>query len=328
MKDNLDPSIPLPDPRSDRPVTLGHRIEYALMRALFAFFHLLGLDAASALAGQFMRVVGPRIRPISRRGEDNLRLVFPEWSEAQIRQAIADVWENLGRTAAEYAHLEKLTTRGPDPRITVQGVEDILHVFDDPGRAVFVSGHFANWEVSGIAAHELELKFGLIYRSLNNPLVDGYILEKRARVTTRRQIPKGPAGARPMIDLLKEGLSIAILADQKLNSGGVSVPFLGHMAMTAPVAARISLRFGLPVIITSTERTNGAHFRVTTHPPIDFTPSGDFAADIKTLTTRINEALERDIRARPGQWLWFHRRWPKNTMAEASSARHSLQTPS
>lgn len=311
MTANQDPAIALPARRSNRPVTIGHRIEFAFVVAMLALFRLLPVDAASAMSGAVLRHVGPLLRPISKRGEDNLRLIFPDWPEEKIRNTIADVWENLGRTAAEYAHLDKFSTKGDDPRIIADGVDDILHVFDDPGRAVFVSGHFANWEISGITANQLGLKFGVIYRSLNNPLVDELIIKKRGKVTTRRQIPKGAAGARPLVDLLKDDCSIAFLADQKLNAGGIRVPFMGHMAMTAPAAARLAVRFKLPVIPISTDRLNGARFRVTTHPPIEFEPSGDLLKDVEALTIKINEALERDIRGRPGQWLWLHRRWPK-----------------
>ena len=311
MVNNQDPSIELPQRRSNRPVTIGHRIEYLFIVSVMAFFRLLPVDAASAFSGAVLRMIGPLLRPISKRGEDNLRLIFPDWTNEKIRSTIADVWENMGRTAAEYAHLDKFSVNGDNPRIIAAGVDDILHVFDNPGRAVFVSGHFANWEISGMMANQLGMKFGVIYRSLNNPLVDELIIKKRAAVTTRRQIPKGPAGARPLVDLLKEDSCIAFLADQKLNSGGINVPFMGHMAMTAPAAARIAVRFKLPVIPISTERLNGARFRVTTHPPIAFTASGDLLADVEALTIKINETLERDIRARPGQWLWLHRRWPK-----------------
>ena len=311
MTVNQDPAIELPERRSNRPVTIGHRIEFACLITILGLFRLFPVDVASAMSGRALRVIGPLLRPISKRGEENLRLIFPDWSEFQIRQTIADVWENLGRTAAEYAHLDKFSVDGENPRIIAVGVDDILHVFDNPGRAVFVSGHFANWEISGITANQLGLKFGVIYRSLNNPLVDELIIAQRAKTTTRRQIPKGPAGARPLIDLLKDDCSVAFLADQKMNAGGIRVPFMGRMAMTAPAAARLAVRFNLPVIPISTERLNGARFRVTTHPPIAFEPTGELPKDVETLTIKINEALENDIRARPGQWLWFHRRWPK-----------------
>lgn len=331
MSDNLDPSIALPERRANRPVTAGHRIEYGLMRVFLRFFRLLGVDRASAFSGRALRFIGPKLRSISRRGENNLRLIYPDWSDEKVRAVIADVWENLGRTAAEYAHLDRFHVDGEAPRIISEGVENILPVFDDPGRAVFVSGHFANWEISGITANQLGLRFGVIYRALNNPLVDDFMIAKRARVTTRRQIPKGLAGARPMIDLLKEDISLAFLSDQKLNTGGIEVPFMGRPAMTAPAAARIALRFGLPIIPISTERLDGARFKVTTHRPIPFEPSGDLPADVAALTILINEALEKDIHARPGQWLWFHRRWtmkaPARTDPAPTAPRDERQSP-
>lgn len=302
----------LPEARSNRPVRLSHRIEYAAARAILGLSSLLGLDRASALYGSALGAIGPRLRSISRRGEDNLRLIYPDWDDQKIRSVIKEVWTNLGRVGAEYPHLEKISTRGDAPRITVSGVEDMMAAYERAGRAVFVTGHFANWEVAGITAHELGLPFGVVYRALNNPLLDAWIIRKRGAVMTRRQIPKGAAGARAMIDLLKDGASIAFLADQKLNTGGIRVPFMGYEAMTAPAAARIAVRFSLPVIPITVARADGARFHVTVRPPIDFAPQGDLAADVERLTILINKALERDVRARPGDWLWLHRRWGEN----------------
>ncbi len=310
-----DPDYPLPERRSNRPITLAHRIEYALVVAMLRFFRLLGLDRASALSGRFSRFIGPKLRSLTKRGEDNLRRVFPDWSEEKISETLKEVYENLGRTGAEYAHLDKLSNFGDDPRIVCEGVDRITHIWNPggPARAIFVTGHFANWEVTGINARELGLKFGVIYRALNNPLVDEMIIKKRGDAATRRQIPKGMAGARPLIDLLKDGYSVAILADQKLNTGGIPVPFMGRMAMTAPAAARLAVRFNLPVVPISNERLDGAYFKVTVNDPIPFERTGDLVADVEALTIKINEFLERDIRARPGQWLWLHRRWPKES---------------
>jgi Kdo2-lipid IVA lauroyltransferase/acyltransferase len=310
--DAPDPSqYPLPERRSNRPVTFAHRVQFVVFSILMGFFRLLGIDRASALCGRTMRFVGPKIRPLSRRGEDNLRMIFPDWPEEKIHATITDVWENLGRTAAEYAHLDRLHIDGDNPRIVCADAEKVAKVFETHSRMVFVTGHFANWEVTGITAKQMNVPFGVVYRALDNPLIDEVIINKRAAVATRRQIPKGMAGARPMIDLLKDNYSIAFLADQKLNTGGINVPFMGRMAMTAPAAARLAVRLNLPVIPISNERLNGAYFKVTNHDPIAFEPTGDLPADVEALTIKINEFLERDIRARPEQWLWLHRRWGK-----------------
>lgn len=314
-----DPAeTPLPARRSNRPITALHVLEFALLWSILALFRIIGVDAASALAGGFMRTIGPAIGPVSKRGDDNLKAVFPELSKAERARILAGVWENLGRTVAEFAHLDKFDINSADGRIELVGAELIRPLQEGGGPAIFASGHFANWELMAIALRQANIRAAVIYRAANNPLVDEMIIKARARVMSRVQIPKGKRGGRQVIDALKDGRSLAILVDQKLNDG-ISVPFLGREAMTAPAAARLALKFGAPIITGSVERLNGARFRLTVHPPIEFTPTGDSSQDVRALTILLNERIERDIRARPDQWLWLHRRWAAPNAAKKRS---------
>lgn len=308
-----DEEIDLPAPRSNRPVTIANRLEYMLALALGAFFRLVGVDAASAIAGGFTRLVGPMIAPISNRARVNIGIAFPDLPREQADAIIRDVWENLGRTTAEFAHLSTFDPDAPDGRVEIIG-RDRLEAIAKNGRpAIFISGHFANWEVGSIVLHALGVDYGVIYRAASNPLIDGLIIKERARVMSRRQIPKGKRGGRDMIEALRAGASLALLVDQKLTSGGIPSPFFGKDAMTAPAAARLSLKYGAPLAPIEIERTGGARFRVTIGAPLAFTPTADINRDTQALTDLINKELERMIRARPGQWLWLHRRWPKET---------------
>ena len=303
--------IALPAARADRQVTFANRAEYALALILGAFFRLVGVDAASAIAGKFTRAVGPMIGPIQNRGRVNLNIAFPDMPETQKRAILCESWENLGRTAAEFAHLEKFDPDAAPSRVDVAGCEKFEAIAQGGAPAIFISGHFANWEVGSIVMHALGVDYGVIYRAANNPLIDGLIIRERARVMSRRQIPKGKRGGRDMIEALKTGASLALLVDQKLNTGGVPSPFFGKAAMTAPAAARLSLKYSAPLIPIEIERIDGARFRVTAHEAIAFSPSGDLNADTQMLTDAINREIEKLIRKRPGQWLWLHRRWGK-----------------
>ncbi len=100
-----------------------------------------------------------------------------------------------------------------------------------------------------------------------------------------------------------------MLVDQKQNDG-IPVPFFGRDAMTAPAIGRLALRFNCPVVPIRTERLDGARFRFTVLPPIELAPTGDGAFDVAAAMARINALIEEWVRARPGQWLWLHRRWP------------------
>ncbi|MEL6378749.1 MAG: hypothetical protein AAGK25_05575 [Pseudomonadota bacterium] len=325
-----------------RPASLVHRIEYAATRLLFALFRVMGLSASSWLAGKGLRLLGPVLRAISKRGEDNLRLVYPNWSRREVRRTIADVWENLGRTSAEFVHLdrfapswdvanmeERLSRLVQDGRVTPEQADTLSHYKPAPdGRIemavsddffvhlarreqmIFVTGHFANWEVMSIACDYVDIPCAIIYRTANNPLVDRLIVEQRAKSVRHRQIPKGPEGARAFIDALKARYSLALLMDQKFTAG-VRVPFMGYRAPTAPAAARMALNYGLPLIPVTVERHPGVRFTMRAHSALKVSPTGSMADDVRAVTTQINEALGNEIAARPGQWLWLHRRWGK-----------------
>jgi len=308
MSEAAAENIPLPEPR-DRPVTPAHVLEYGLLRALFFFFRLAGIDVASAIAGAFTRTLGPLL-PVNRRADANLRMIYPQMSASERRRIAAGVWENLGRTVAEMAHLDKFRPGEEGGRVEVIGSDHIRHVATTGAPGIFVSGHFANWEIMAILLHRWGVKTAVIYRAANNPLVDEFVIRTRAAVMGRLQIPKGKRGGRLLIEALREGKSLALLADQKLNDG-IAVPFMGREAMTAPAAARLSLKFGVPIFPGRIERLKGAHFKITVEPPIAFTQTGDAAEDVRALTALINERLESYVRAGPDQWLWLHRRWPK-----------------
>lgn len=310
-----DADIALPAPRSNRPVTFMNRVEAAAMDGLVALVRLIGMDASSALFGRTMRFVGPRIGSVQKKGLRNLRLVYPDMSEADRREILAEVWENIGRIGAEMAHLDKLKPLETESRVDVEGMEILQELIRKGGPMIFFSGHFANWEVMAPTLFRAGLKAALIYRAYNNPLLDEKIIAWRARVMSRWQVPKGIEGSREVIRVLREGYALCLMLDQKLNTG-IPVPFMGHEAMTAPAAARLALKFDAPLVPIQLIRTEGAHFKFICHEPLTCTLSGDATEDTKRISQAVNDKLEEFVRAHPGQWLWLHQRWPKEMVRD------------
>jgi KDO2-lipid IV(A) lauroyltransferase len=268
-------------------------------------FRIMGVDAASALGGFIGRTVFARTR-VTARARENLVRAFPEKSRVEIDAILRAMWDNLGRTVAEYAHLDKFDLYGADPRLEVENAEVAEKM---RGKAVLMlSGHFANWEVMGIAASRFGLDGAIVYRPPNNPYVDRYIARARAKKGYADQISKHH-GVRRIFSSLRTGRTILLLADQKTNEG-VAAPFFGRDAMTTPAPAMLALRLNVPIVFASNKRLGGARFRVTMHPPLEFTSSGDQDADIIAMTAAINLRMEEMVRADPSQWLWIHRRWP------------------
>ncbi|MEZ5922343.1 MAG: hypothetical protein R3C60_13475 [Parvularculaceae bacterium] len=135
MTDAEDDEIALPEAR-DRPATLLNRVEFAFAYGLGAVFRLIGVDAASALSGKFTRLVGPMLTRISDRGLRNLEIAFPEMPEDERAAIIKDVWENLGRTTAEFAHLEKFDPNAAAAR-QVSGAGNSIRSYMAANRSYF-----------------------------------------------------------------------------------------------------------------------------------------------------------------------------------------------
>ena len=291
----------------------GLRLRYgAEAAAFFAFIGLcrmLGLTVSSAVGGFIGRNIFYRIGGIMNRARENLRAAFPEKSQDEIEAIVIEMCDNLGRTVAEYAHLAKFSLDGANPRLEIVNREAGQAAMDTGKGVMFFSGHFANWEMMPFTARQLGFEGGEVYRPPNNPIIDRWLVEQRIKNGPAAQIAKGPAGTRKIFTLLRRGKAIFLLTDQKTNEG-IAAPFFGREAMTTPAPAMLALKLGSVLLPASNERLPGSRFRMTVHPPIAYTPTGDQDRDVYALTCLINDAVERCVRYRPSQWLWIHRRWP------------------
>lgn len=288
---------------------LRYLAEAALFFAFMALFRVLGVDRASALGGFIGRNILARTG-ITGRARENLVAAYPEKTRKEIDTILAEMWDNLGRTIAEYPHLDAFRIKGDNPRIIVENTERLDAALATGKGIIFMSGHFANWEVMPITAIDYGIKGGTVYRPVNNPYVDRWMVKQRTTNGPREVVSKGAHGTRRIFTLLRGGKSIFILVDQKTNEG-IPVPFFGRIAMTTPAPAVLALKLGAVLLPVSNARDGGARFRVTIHEPIPVTPAGDHDRDVLVLTRQINDEIEKYVRARPSQWLWIHRRWPK-----------------
>jgi KDO2-lipid IV(A) lauroyltransferase len=285
------------------PRTLAHPLEAAGAVLLYGVFRVLPVDVASAVGGFIGRTLGPRTA-ISRRADRNLQRAMPELDAAERARIVRGMWDNLGRVLAEYPHIPQIARE----RVEVVGVEHTEPLRGAGKAGILFGAHLGNWELFGLTARKYDFPFVQVYRIPNNPLIDR-MMRKVRRMSDDATLSKGPAGARKALEVLKRGGRLGMLVDQKMNDG-ISAPFFGIEAMTAPAVAQLGMRFNCPVMPARIERLNGCRFRITAYPSMQFHDSGDRKADLRAAMVKINAMLEGWIRERPEQWLWVHRRWP------------------
>jgi KDO2-lipid IV(A) lauroyltransferase len=129
-------------------------------------------------AGALMRKLGPLL-PEHRVGRDNLRAAFPEKSGAEIEKILAGTWDNLGRIAVEFAHLDEFCIEGvgrqtPDVITYVpEATERYQRILASGKPMVGFAAHLANWELPGVAAKLLVSHSAVLYRRPNiRPISD------------------------------------------------------------------------------------------------------------------------------------------------------------
>lgn len=281
------------------------RVEAIAYDVISALMRLFPLDWVSNFGGWLLRLIGPFTskHKIARTG---LKLAFPDKSDEEIKRLLTAQWDNLGRTFAEFPLSHRIKAFGDDGRVIVKGLE----IFKANAPAITLSGHFANWEVMATALTQSGLPVRITYRKINNPHIDARVIKQREAYGTKFLVQKAThKSGRELLTTLKNGESIAILNDQKFNTG-ISVPFFGREAMTAQGAVRLAIKTGRPLLPMVVTRKK-AKFEVTFHPPIELILTGDREADIRNGVIQITQFIEARIRENPAQWFWVHRRWPK-----------------
>lgn len=287
------------------------RFEALAYDAITAVARIMPIDAVSDFGAWLLRRLGP-MTSAHRVVLKNLRIAFPDLSQDEIDALADEQWAQTGRTFAEFPIIDRIVKAGD--RIELVGGERLAEIARTGEAVVFVSGHLSNWEImpavianSGVVCH-------MTYRPANNPDFDRRIRDNRFQYGVRLFAPKGGDGAREVLEALGRGESVALMNDQKFNSG-VAAPVFGKLAHTAPGPSRLALRFNTVLQPMSVQRLDKARFRVVVHPPIKPLNTGDRSADIVRSVERINSFIEERVRERPAEWFWTHKRWPTDTYA-------------
>ena len=219
-----------------------------VIRALVALARALGPARSTAVGATLLRKVGPLL-PAHRTVLANLRAAFPEMPEAERRDIAMAAWDNLGRTGAEYAHLDTLFDYDPAAagplRTEVEGIEHFFALRDDGRPGLIFSAHLANWELPAICAARFGLEATAVFRPPNNVAAARLVQEVR-RSTMGGLAASGPGAAFRMQGVVERGGHLGQLIDQHFTRG-VVVEFFGRPCLANPLLAKLARHYDCPV---------------------------------------------------------------------------------
>jgi KDO2-lipid IV(A) lauroyltransferase len=283
---------------------------YLIVRLVVAFAQVLTIEQSYALANLLAALiyrVDARHRKV---GIENLRLAFGDAFDDLARERIVrGVYRHFCMMLMELLHTpRKVHLTNWRDYVQLVGHEPILDRLITGGPIILLTGHYGNWEMAGYLFGLFGYPTYSVARTLDNPYLDSYLRSFRER-TGQRLIPKA-GGYDQILEVLTEGRTLSMLADQDAGQRGLFVDFFGRPASTHKAIALLAIEHKAPVVVGVARRL-GPGFRYEIRcaeviDPAEFTGTAD---DARLLTQRYTKALETLIRQDPSQYLWLHRRW-------------------
>jgi KDO2-lipid IV(A) lauroyltransferase len=226
--------------------------------------------------------------------------------------------EQLGRTFLEFLALPAHSRESLLARIEFTGFDPARQWVEEGKGAVFLTGHFGNWELLGAAFGWTFAPAHYVLPRQTNPASDAYLNEIRSDLGIICHVIED--GMLAPMRAVRRGAFLGMLPDQDARKIGIHVPFFGRPASTLTGPARLAIAANVPIVIAMMERTGRGRFRAWVVRILEAKPDADEDAEIERLTREINEAFEEVIRARPDHWYWIHRRWKTPPPAAAPAA--------
>tara|TARA_B100001057_G_C22850299_1_gene950708 strand:- start:2204 stop:3064 length:861 start_codon:yes stop_codon:yes gene_type:complete len=277
--------------------------EFIFIIILFFIFKIIGYKKASDLGEILGKKIGPFFRS-DLKIKNNLTISGIGKTEEMKKAIINKMWGNYGRIFAEYMFIRKYRQNGLSNNLDVIGQDYLNEIKHENKPVIFISGHFNNFELMAMYLENSGIDLAAIYRPLNNKFLNPIMERIRKKYICKKQIKKGISGTKEILKFFKEGLSIALMIDQRVSEG-IRCNFFNKVALTTTIPAQFVKKFNCKVVPVYIERNEKYKFKLQIYRPIEFSIN----ENIESITLHLNKILEEMIKKNPDQWIWTHDRW-------------------
>ncbi len=284
--------------------------QYLALRGVAGFIQCFDVEQNLASAA----AVGTAFHHFNRtrrlRAEENIARSFPDWSQERVRRTTLESIQHMFQLfMVESIMAPRLISQSTWTRyIKIKNVDRLINLLLQGRPAIFITGHFGNWEILGSGLAAMGYPVVALARPLDNPLINAWLLKIR-EVRGTKIITKW--GATPILqETIRDGGRVAFIADQNAGDQGLFVPFFGRLASSYKSIGLLAMRYNVPVIAGQAIRTTGKfEFELQCTDIIEPDDWADQPDPLFYITARYNRAMEMSVRAAPEQYLWLHRRW-------------------
>jgi len=281
------------------------KINYFLQAFLIYLFFLigriLGIKISRKVFAFLFSFFGPFIKS-KKIVNNNLQVFLKKNSKFKKNEIISNMWKNYGMTFIEYIFLDFFLKKKTE--VEIIGEINLTNIIRENNPVIFISGHFANFELMSMEITKRNISLATIYRPLNNNFLNPFMEYLRKKYICKNQIKKGINGVKEAIEFIKQKHSIALMIDQRVSEGE-KIKFFDQPALTTTLPAQFAKKYRMKIIPVFIERLKNNKFKIEFQKEID---PENFKNKLD-LTVKLNEVLENMIIKNPNQWIWTHNRW-------------------
>ena len=281
--------------------SIKYFFEATFVYLFFIIAKLIGLSLSRKTFSFIFKKLGPIIRS-NNIIDKNLLKFSNNLSDQEKKEIVSNVWSNYGMTFVEYVFLNDF--KKGQKHINIEGEEILQKIFLNNKPVIFISGHFANFELMSMEITKKKINLATIYRPLNNFFLNPFMEYLRKKYVCKNQIKKGRVGVKESIEYIKNQHSIALMVDQRVSEGE-KIKFFNEKAFTTTLPGQLALKYNLDLVPIFIERKNNISFKMKVYEPIK---SSRFKDKIQ-ISEKLNEIIEDMIIKNPNQWIWTHDRW-------------------
>ena len=281
--------------------TLNYFLQSLFVYLFFFIGRILGINLSRKFFSGMFILIGPFFKS-NKIINKNLKIFSSTISLKDKSRIMKDMWGNYGKTFIEYIYLNRF--RKENKFVTIDGEETLLQIAKENKPVIFISGHFANFELMSMEITKRNISLATIYRPLNNIFLNPFMEFLRRKYVCKNQIKKGINGVRETMEFIKKNHCIALMIDQRVSEGK-KINLFNQPALTTTLPSQLSIKFNLEIVPVYIERIKDNKFKIEFQKRIN--PKN--FRDKLELSRELNKVLEKMILRNPGQWIWTHNRW-------------------
>ena len=237
----------------------------------------------------------------------NIERSFPEKDRKEHLKIAKDFNRFFSDFIVESIKCFSMSAKEAEKRCRIVNPGALDHLYEKKKSIVLAFGHYSNWEMvaTGLAG-SLKHKTSAIYKPLSNTFFDKKFRETRSK-SGLLLVPK--RATKEFLEQKKDkGYLVGFGCDQSPNRKKKNLfwtKFLNQDTAVMFGTEKYAVDYDYAVVFLYITRTKRGHYDV----ELKIIEENPRDAEYGSITKQHTKLLEEQIRNKPEDWLWSHKRW-------------------